>query len=403
MMAFVSLVKVARIVAQAQELLYTTTNRRGTSTKIRTLDRLLDQWANTLPDHLQINFGDMAQMSPDEARADLGQGAPEVVFTQLVYLYARLLIHRPALSFKPQTDQSQASLLKCMEVSMQTLLLLSYFRQYLLLFDINPGAHVYTLWQCGLMSLYGLLELKDAKERHGITSTTTFELDARQSALTCLGLLDHMVSCGRDGEEVRAQNIRHILAATAPLTTPPSISEPGSTPASISSLLYAAPPPLLAATNPAQPPPTSPLARFLRTPASASGTPTSPLTLVLASPSLATPSLATPSLATPSAPPMDPAAALHPAAAFTADFATAPTHPYDRLGIAEPHASPPALHSAPGRRTPGDIWDDPVFAYLGSPPQPLGELPDQSPAVIGSSELYEAAPEPKRMRFAKDL
>lgn len=395
MMAFVSLVKVARIVARAQEILYTTTNRRGTSAKIRILDRLLDQWANTLPDHFQINFNELSEMSPEEALADLGQGAPEVVFMQLVYLYTRLMIHRPALSFKPQTDQSQTSLLRCMETSMQTILLLSYFKQFLLLFDINPGAHVYTFWQCGLMSMYGILELREARERYG-SAPTNFELEAIQSANRCLALLDYMVSCGRNGEEVRAQNMRDILAVIPLSVGTGSVSEPGSTPGverqnSISSPFATAPQLVGASTQQ----PKSPFSMFLNS-GTCSG-PLSPFTQIL--------NHSADFIAPPAPQPEFDSTQAAVQQTFSLDFSNDITHPYDRFGISDGSMfmtnSPPQRGRASSGRTPRDIWDDPVFAYSGSPP--MEQLPAQSPVVIGPSAQYEAGPEPKRMRFAKPL
>lgn len=398
MMAFVALVKVARILAQTLEILYTTTNRRGTPAKIRSLDRLLDQWANVLPDHLQVSFADMSLMSPEEALADLGQGAPEVVFIQLVYLYARLIIHRPALSFKPQTDQSQSSLLKCMEVNIQTLLLLSHFKQYLLVFDINPGAHVYTIWQCGLMLMYGLLELRDAKEKHGTTGTTKFELAAKQSTHTCLELLDHMVSCGRDGERVRAQNIRDILTATAPLLQPGSTSEPSSNASRVegqsnASSAYATAPQLSSTGLQHS---GSPFARLLSFKDSIFGT-GSPLTsqTLNYSSGLTTSNMqqAEPEI------PVQPTLNQNVCLDFSNDF----IHPYYRFGIADNPVflpnSPPNRGTSASAMTPRDIWDDPVFAYSGSPPMVPGEPIGQASVGGGSSDLPDTGPDPKRTRF----
>lgn len=398
MMAFVALVKVARILAQTLEMLYTTTNRRGTPAKIRSLDRLLDQWANVLPDHLQVSFADMALMSPEEALADLGQGAPEVVFIQLVYLYARLVIHRPALSFKPQTDQSQASLLKCMEVNIQTLLLLSHFRQYILVFDINPGAHVYTVWQCGLMLMYGLLELRDAKEKHGTAATTKFELAAKQSAHTCLELLDHMVSCGRDGERVRAQNIRDILTATAPLLQPSSSSEPDSSTGGVdgqsnASSAYATAPQLSSGGLQNSSSPFSSLLS-LKDNIFGSGSPLTSQTLNHSG-GFTTSNMLPGEPETPVQPTMNQNVCL--------DFSNDLIHPYYRFGIAD---NPMFLPNSPRHRgtpasatAPRDIWDDPVFAYSGSPPMVPADPIIQTSASTGRGDLPDAGPDPKRTRF----
>ncbi|KFY00188.1 hypothetical protein V490_01452 [Pseudogymnoascus sp. VKM F-3557] len=397
MMAFVELVKVTRILSQTLEILYATTNRRGAPGKIRFLDRLLDQWANVLPDHLQVNFAEMSLMSPEEALADLGQGAPEVVFIQLVYLYTRVLIHRPALSFKPQTDQSQASLLKCMEVNIQSLLLLSHFTQYLLVLDINPGAHVYSIWQCGLMLMYGLLELRDTKENYGTAGTTKFELAAKQSAYTCLDLLDHMISCGRDGERVRVQNIRDILTATAPLLQPTSASEPSSNAGgaegqSASSAYSSAP--QLGSGGLHQP--STPFSRLLSFKDNVLGY-GSPIT----SQTLNNSSGFTPA----NMPPAEPETPLQQASSQNVclDFSNDLVHPYYRFGIAD---NPMFRPNSPRNRgtpatavAPRDIWDDPIFAYSGSPPMVPVEPISQISASTGRVEHPDPGPEPKRMRF----
>lgn len=125
MIAFVSLVKVSRILAQAQELLYTTATRSDTFAKISSLGRLLDQWQASLPEHMRLDFNEMAMMTPEEAAADLGRGAPEMVFTQLIWLYARLIVYRPALSFRQPNEALSASLTHLEYIPREIILLLS--------------------------------------------------------------------------------------------------------------------------------------------------------------------------------------------------------------------------------------------------------------------------------------
>lgn len=128
MIAFVSLVKVSRILAQAQELLYTTSTRSDTFAKISSLGRLLDQWQASLPEHMRLDFNEMALMTPEEAAADLGRGAPEMVFTQLIWLYARLIVYRPCLSFRQPNDALSASLTHLEYIPREIILLLSLVR-----------------------------------------------------------------------------------------------------------------------------------------------------------------------------------------------------------------------------------------------------------------------------------
>lgn len=164
---FGCLIKVVRILSTTLEILYTTTNRRGTLTKIATIDRLLDGWVDTLPEHLQIDFTTLARQSPEVTMAGLGDMKPAIVFLHSAYLYTRFIAHRPALSFPTSHPQYRKSLLRCMETAKLLVLLASHSRQNLLVLDVNPGTHVYTVWSCGLMSMFGIWELKSTEDAIG--------------------------------------------------------------------------------------------------------------------------------------------------------------------------------------------------------------------------------------------
>ncbi|PGH03705.1 hypothetical protein AJ79_07287 [Helicocarpus griseus UAMH5409] len=208
MLTFVSLIKVVRVLSNTLEILYTTTDRRQTVTKIKTIDKLLDQWINTLPDHLQLDPNALTRpplRSTSDTLIELS-----TAFLHLAYLYTRFSAHRVALSFFPSEPQYRISLVKCMEFSKELIFLNSRFRRHLIAADVNPGTHVYTLWSCGLVSLFGLHEFRNGKR---IELSTKEEDDAKTSASTCIEALDDLVAAGRVGEKVRADNLRTISAA----------------------------------------------------------------------------------------------------------------------------------------------------------------------------------------------
>jgi len=211
MLLFLSLVKVVRVLSNTLEILYTTTDRRQTVTKIKTIDRLLDQWAHTLPDHLQLDPAAVAQPPCDDARIE-----PAVAFLHLTYSYVRFAAHRVAISFHPTTPQYRTSLLKCMEIARELIYLNSHCQRHLLVLDVNPGSHVYTLWSCGLMSLFGLWEVKTTE---GFDVNSDVEEEAKAAATTCVELLKSLVASSRD-EQVRVDNLVDIITATWPDTAP---------------------------------------------------------------------------------------------------------------------------------------------------------------------------------------
>ncbi len=212
MIAFVSLVKVSRVLAQAQELLYTTISRSETFAKMSSLGRLLNHWEASLPEHMRMDWLELRVMTPEEAAADLGKGAPEVVFTQLIWLYAKLLVYRPALSFRQPNESMSAALTHLEHIPDDIILLLSLHPRFLLSFDINPACHAYTLYQCALMVLYIPHALRDTNDQHYMGGLSKGDPEARKSALKCLELLDFMRRQGRVSEAPRIQNLRDIIA-----------------------------------------------------------------------------------------------------------------------------------------------------------------------------------------------
>ncbi|OAT04056.1 transcriptional activator protein [Blastomyces gilchristii SLH14081] len=210
MLTFVSLIKVVRILSNTLEILYTTTDRRQTVTKIKMIDRLLDQWIHTLPDHLQLG-PDAFTQPPLSADGVLTLIEPSIAFLHISYLYTRLSAHRVALSFFPSQPQYRTSLMICMDVAKELTFLNSRSRRCLLVFDVNPGSHVYTLWTCGLLSLFGIHGFQNENQKFELSTKSSD--DAKASLSACVDLLDALVAAGRDGEKVRSDNLRYISAA----------------------------------------------------------------------------------------------------------------------------------------------------------------------------------------------
>ncbi|KAL1969186.1 hypothetical protein VTN77DRAFT_440 [Rasamsonia byssochlamydoides] len=197
MLLFVSLIKVVRILSNTLESLYTTTERRQAVTKIESIDRLLDEWLHNLPDHLHL---DPAAQGTD----------PAVAFLHLTYLYTRFVAHRVAISFQPKVIQYWTSLAKCTALAKEIICLNSQCQRHLLVFEVNPGSHAYTLWSCGLMALYGFWEFKTRGEGDLDSATAS---DLRLASETCVKLLLSLVAAGRRREQIRVDNLREITAA----------------------------------------------------------------------------------------------------------------------------------------------------------------------------------------------
>lgn len=210
MILFVSLIKLLRILSNTLEVLYTTTDRRQTVTKIRSVDQRLDQWLQTLPDHLQ--------MPPPPAGAADSELDPATAFVHLTYLYTRFTANRVAISFHPKTGSYWTSLQGCMDLAQEMIYLNQSCQRHLLVFDaVNPGSHVYTLWSCGLMILYGLCESKTV----GDCTVSLGDTEDLKSALEiCVGLLRSLVASGRSGEQVRVDHLTDIITAIFDLSQP---------------------------------------------------------------------------------------------------------------------------------------------------------------------------------------
>lgn len=214
MTAFVSLVKVVRVLSNTLEMLYTTTDRRRCVTKIASINRQLDQWVHTLPDHLQI-YHPATATEPEDMFEGLGSLEPAVLFLHMTYFYVCIAVHRVALSFPPSVPQYKVSLVQCMKAAKELIYLASRFRAYLLVFEINPGGYVYTLWSCGLLLAFGLWGVQ--KDGGSTSHVQDAEKDAKSLAMECVEVLRYLAACGCTSARARADNLGGIIASADPM------------------------------------------------------------------------------------------------------------------------------------------------------------------------------------------
>ncbi|KAI9901772.1 hypothetical protein N3K66_003589 [Trichothecium roseum] len=161
-----SLVKLARIMGETLERLYTTTRRRGGVSKIARLQAELDRWEReSLPGGPEA--GELDDDEPATASASF-----EVTFLRVALSVATIHVHRPALAFTTADPQFSLSLQACVRASTILIRLLSseeadpepdptsespcYYHRCpdsifaLLLYP--SGAHM--LWQAGLTLIF---------------------------------------------------------------------------------------------------------------------------------------------------------------------------------------------------------------------------------------------------------
>ncbi|OBR06867.1 3-carboxy-muconate cycloisomerase [Colletotrichum higginsianum IMI 349063] len=156
------LFKLAVIVGEALEKLYSTTRRRGGVTKVNQLQAELTMWERMLPMHKAAD--------PEDDGADLAPVAAidtfEVTFLRAAFYNATVHVHRPALAFTTADPQFNVSLLACGRASAE-LIRLSATSVSDSKNDDGPNqgidaviiAHLYPnglhmLWQAGLTLLF---------------------------------------------------------------------------------------------------------------------------------------------------------------------------------------------------------------------------------------------------------
>lgn len=154
------LFKLARIVGQTLEKLYTTTQRRGGIAKITRLQAELDMWERSLP---TVEAGDVPETEP--CSPSWSEDSLQAAFLRAANCVATVHIHRPALAFTTANAQFQKSLAVCCRASAGLIQVLSpglkslptsgqdHCPDALLIALLYPnGAHM--LWQAGLTILF---------------------------------------------------------------------------------------------------------------------------------------------------------------------------------------------------------------------------------------------------------
>lgn len=160
-----SLVKLARIMGETLERLYTTTRRRGGVSKIARLQAELDRWEReSLP-----GGPEAGELDDDEPATTFASF--EVTFLRVALSVATIHVHRPALAFTTADPQFSLSLQACVRASTVLIRLLSseetdpgpdpneipcYYQRcpdsVLAMLLYPSGAHM--LWQAGLTLVF---------------------------------------------------------------------------------------------------------------------------------------------------------------------------------------------------------------------------------------------------------
>jgi hypothetical protein len=171
-----SLAKLARIMGETLEKLYTTTRRRGGVSKIERLQSELDLWAreslprdNTTPvDHDPDPVPAPGALDGDWSTA--GSVSFEISFLRVALSVATIHVHRPALAFTTADPQFPPSLQACVRASATMIRLLSsglsdspnladpelgrdVYVESLLMTLLYPGG-THMLWQAGLTLIF---------------------------------------------------------------------------------------------------------------------------------------------------------------------------------------------------------------------------------------------------------
>jgi hypothetical protein len=255
-----------------------------------------------------------------------------------------------------------------MDATKKTLDLVSAFNDLIPAFEINPGAHQYTIWQCGLMAGYGTVYLRE----YGLAESNSQQVaDADKTLSLCRVALSVLLDAGKVGENPRLRNLTNIHTLVFPnphrreaWSTTGSPDQRGGNVDSFASLSATTGTPQLHglfsnASVSSQTGTMSPLSHLLNPtdepPPTLSRTTTSPALSDTAAKDLATQQRL-----------------------LNLDFSTNFIHPYERLGLAV----------APVK----DIWDEPVFADAPAPASlPAAVLPTP-PAVANEAGMQVRGP-----------
>lgn len=118
---YIDYVRLSKLMSTILSQMYTTNSRRGGAEKIARLGRDLHVWHHALIDSLQLtsfeigDFSRMARIPKLDRFSDSEQHM--ILWLELMANYAMVLVHRPALTFDPSTQQFGDSLTICVRSS----------------------------------------------------------------------------------------------------------------------------------------------------------------------------------------------------------------------------------------------------------------------------------------------
>lgn len=206
------LFKIAHIIGDTLENLYTTTKRRGGVAKISRLQAELDMWARSLPTSDPWSTSGAAHSSAPLESTTAASDSSAVPsesfassFLRVVLCIATIQVHRPALSFTSPDPQSTTSLHASRKASATLVKILSdgldphhgdtgqmtsespnasHIEGLLLSLLYPSGAHM--LWQAGVTLLYAHWKLRLAAQSTHIDGSSPSESEDDETVQRCV-------------------------------------------------------------------------------------------------------------------------------------------------------------------------------------------------------------------------
>lgn len=153
---YIHYVELMKLVSEILAQLYTTSSRRGGADKIATLDRDLRVWHHGCTKAVRLSLseiGDITKATHDARSSPYSVSEKRMVtWLEMMVNYTMILIHRPALTFDPETQSFRDSLNCCLRCSTAILHLMdtdSIEIWDLLIAPLGPSV----VFQSGLMSV----------------------------------------------------------------------------------------------------------------------------------------------------------------------------------------------------------------------------------------------------------
>lgn len=142
--SFIHLCQLSRILSSVLSQLYTTTERRGGTDKIKRLDQQLDSWIDNVQNGEEHDASFLATTD--------GRGRLSELWVSLMFHVTKLLIHRPGLTFESSSSQFQECLDVCTEASSSIIEWCSRAALDTIQGAVPPLPSL--AFQCGLMHIY---------------------------------------------------------------------------------------------------------------------------------------------------------------------------------------------------------------------------------------------------------